>query len=98
MELDANVSITAGTARALANFRPGVIRVDEDGLAFAERGTTELVAIATGDIASVSISAHAFGADDVVVALASGGAWSIKVKGGARIVDALRGRGVVVKP
>lgn len=98
MELPANLSISAGPTYAFANFRPGVLRCDDDGLAFVERGSDAVESLASGDMASVSISTHLIGGDDVMVALRGGGAWSIKVKGGTQIVDALRALGVAVKP
>jgi hypothetical protein len=96
MELAANLSISNDAARSVASWRPGVLRCDDDGLAFTERGKSELEQLATGDMASVAISTHLIGADDVVVALKNGGAWSIKVSGGEQLVDALRERGVPV--
>lgn len=96
MEFPANLAISEGAARALSVYRPGVVRCDDDGLAFVERGKDVVEAIATGDIVSVSISSHVIGADDLVVALKNGMTWQVRVQGGARIVDALRALGVAV--
>jgi len=98
MELQVNLAMFDNTARVYGNWRPGVLRIDADGLAFLERGSETAEALATNEIASVSITTHLLGADDVVVGLHRGGSWSLKVDGGGRIVEALRERGVAVQP
>lgn len=98
MELPANIQISDGPTYAMGLWRPGVLRCDGDGLGFVERGKDTLESLATGDMASVCITTHLLGADDVVVTTRKGGAWSIKVKGGVKLVDALRTLGVIVKP
>jgi hypothetical protein len=97
MEIAANLAVFEGTTRALGNWRPGVLRVEDDGLAFLQRGSATPETISTGEIASVGITTHFIGADDVVIALHTGGSWSLKVSGGARIVEVLRERGIVLR-
>lgn len=97
MEIPANLCVFETAVYATGNWRPGTLRVDDDGLAFVERGASDLEQLAIPDIESVSISSHLFGSDDVVVARRSGGAWSLKVKGGAQVVEALRSAGVAVR-
>jgi hypothetical protein len=96
MELVANIHISAGTASNFANWRPGVLRCDDDGVASLERGKDALEELGIDEMASVAISSHLIGADDVLIATKSGGAWSIRVSGGEKLVEALRALGVPV--
>jgi hypothetical protein len=97
MEIPVNLAVFEGVTRALGNWRPGVLRVEADGLAFLQRGSATAETISTGEIASVSITTHFIGGDDVVIGLRTGGSWSLKVSGGERIVEVLRKRGIVLR-
>jgi hypothetical protein len=97
MESPANVSISNGTAHAFDAYRPGVLRCEAGGVAFIERGSEQVEQLETQDIASVSISTHLIGADEVVIARKTGGAWWIRVGNGNAIVEFLRASGIEVK-
>lgn len=95
METPANAQISSGTIYVLSSWTPGTFRVDDDGVAFVPRGGDPIVA-AFEELARAKVTTHLIGADDVVLELRAGGAWSLKVSGGDAVLDELRRRGVPI--
>lgn len=95
MEWSANVQI-GDPVRALGVWAPGSLRIDDDGVAFHPKSGDSAHVLAYADVARVRITSHLIGADEVLLELPAGGAWSVKVSGGEALVEELRRRGVTV--
>lgn len=95
MEIPANAQISSDTVRVLASWTPGTFRVDDDGVAFVPHHGEAIVA-SFDRLARARVTTHLLGADDIVLELRDGGAWSLKVSDGGGALDELRRRGVTI--
>lgn len=98
-EAVANLSISESLHTfQLLNWKPGMVKVDDAGVSFYERGEVEPLSRAFSDIKSVSLTTHSLAPDEITLVMHDGLHWGIHTSDGTPLVEALRAHGVAREP